>query len=64
MVLIGTPAERETAVIFNARLIDQLIRHASCPVHIVPLGPDREPSRAAPSFTWQDRSAHGRSTGH
>jgi len=39
MVLIGTPAERETAVIFNARLIDQLIRHASCPVHIVPLGP-------------------------
>ncbi len=47
MILIGTPAERETAVIFNAGLIDQLIRHASCPVHIVPLGSEREPTRTA-----------------
>jgi len=45
MILIGTPAERELAVIFNAGLIDQLIRHALCALHIVPLSSEREQSR-------------------
>jgi nucleotide-binding universal stress UspA family protein len=46
MIVIGTPAERETAVIFNVGLTNQLIRHARCAVHIVPLTSEREHSSA------------------
>jgi MFS family permease/nucleotide-binding universal stress UspA family protein len=46
VIIIGPPEDGEMAPAFAAGLTDQLIRHARCPVHIVPLGADSQPTVA------------------
>jgi MFS transporter, ACDE family, multidrug resistance protein len=41
MIVIGTPADGGSAELFDASLTAQLIRHARCEVHLVPIMPDR-----------------------
>jgi MFS transporter, ACDE family, multidrug resistance protein len=41
MIVIGAPADGGLAGLFDASLTAQLIRHARCPVHLVPLPADR-----------------------
>jgi nucleotide-binding universal stress UspA family protein len=42
MIVIGTPADSGSAGLFDASLTAQLIRHARCDVHLVPILADRE----------------------
>jgi MFS family permease len=42
MIVIGTPADSGLAGLFDASLTNQLIRHARCDVHLVPLLADRQ----------------------
>jgi len=42
MIVIGTPADGGSARLFDASLTAQLIRHARCDVHLVPILPHRE----------------------
>jgi nucleotide-binding universal stress UspA family protein len=46
MIVVGPPTDGEIATAFSAGVTDQLIRYAPCPVHIVPLGSDHEPTSA------------------
>jgi MFS family permease len=46
MIVVGPPTDGEIAAAFSAGVTDQLIRYAPCPVHIVPLGSDHEPTSA------------------
>jgi ACDE family multidrug resistance protein len=42
MIVIGTPADSGSAGLFDASLTAQLIRHARCEVHLVPITADLE----------------------
>jgi nucleotide-binding universal stress UspA family protein len=42
MIVIGTPADSGSAGLFDASLTAQLIRHARCEVHLVPIMAHRE----------------------
>lgn len=42
MIVIGTPAGSGSAGLFDASLTAQLIRHARCEVHLVPIMAHRE----------------------
>jgi MFS transporter, ACDE family, multidrug resistance protein len=46
VIVVGPPEDGELASAFSAGLTDQLIRYARCPVHIVPLGADSQPTGA------------------
>ena len=37
MIIAGSPANDGSAVLFDASLTSQLIRHARCEVHLVPI---------------------------
>jgi MFS transporter, ACDE family, multidrug resistance protein len=42
MIVIGSPADASPAGLFDASLTTELIRHARCEVHLVPVAPDRQ----------------------
>ena len=50
MIVIGTPADSGLAGLFDASLTNQLIRHARCDVHLVPLLADRQLAAADQSI--------------
>ena len=43
MIIIGSPTDGVSAGLFDASLTSQLIRHARCEVHIVPVSPSHLP---------------------
>jgi ACDE family multidrug resistance protein len=51
MIVIGTPADSDSAGLFDASLTAQLIRHARCEVHLVPIMADRHLA-AADTGRW------------
>ncbi len=50
MIVIGAPAHGDSAGLFDASLTSQLIRHARCDVHLVPLLADRRLAAADQSM--------------
>lgn len=50
MIVIGAPAHGDSAGLFDASLTSQLIRHARCDVHLVPLLADRQLAAADQSI--------------